>query len=64
MKRLFLAGAAAIVLAGAAHAADVPHKPVYKAPPPVAAPIPVSWTGLCRRQRGLRAVGSERDFQS
>jgi outer membrane immunogenic protein len=48
MKELLLAGmAAAIALAaGAAHGADLPRKPVYKAPPPVAAPAPLfTWTG-------------------
>jgi outer membrane immunogenic protein len=47
MKKLFLAGAALIALIGAqAGAADLSRKPVYKAPPPVAAPVPFSWTGF------------------
>jgi outer membrane immunogenic protein len=49
MKKLFLASVAAIPLvAGPARAADVPAKPVYKAVPPVAAPVlvPYSWTGF------------------
>ena len=47
MKKLFLAGAAVIAMAAAtASAADLPAKPVYKAAPPVVAPLPFSWTGF------------------
>src|SRR6266487_5615891 len=47
MKKLLLASVAgvALIAAGSANAADL-GRPVYKAPPPVAAPVPVfSWTG-------------------
>jgi outer membrane immunogenic protein len=47
MKKLFLASAAVIALAASpASGADVPRKPVYKAAPPIVAPLPFSWTGF------------------
>ncbi len=47
MKKLFLASASVLALSvGAATAADLGPRPVYKAPPPVAAPVPFSWTGF------------------
>jgi outer membrane immunogenic protein len=47
MKKLLLASASVFALsAGAANAADLGPRPVYKAPPPVAAPVPFSWTGF------------------
>src|SRR5260370_22900297 len=47
MKKLFFAGVAAIALAASpASGADLPRKPIYKAPPPVVAPVPFSWTGF------------------
>jgi len=46
-KLLLLASAGAIALAaGSANAADLGVRPAYKAPPPVAAPLPWSWTGF------------------
>jgi outer membrane immunogenic protein len=46
MKKLLLATVAgmALVAAGSANAADL--GPAYKAPPPVLAPVPWSWTGF------------------
>src|SRR6266487_3348349 len=47
MKKLLLASVAgvALIAGGSANAADL-RAPAYKAPPPVAAPVPVfSWTG-------------------
>lgn len=45
MKKLLLAGVATVALVGAASAADLGARPVYKAAP-VAPPVPVfSWTG-------------------
>src|SRR5260370_13537230 len=56
MKKLFFAGAAAIALAASpASGADLPRKPIYKAPPPVVAPVPFSWTGF---YVGLNAGGA------
>src|ERR1051326_2374282 len=47
MKKLFLASAAVIALAASpASGADVPRKPIYKAPPPVIAPVSFTWTGF------------------
>ncbi len=47
MKKLLLASASVLALnLGAATAADLGPRPVYKAPPPVAAPVPFSWTGF------------------
>jgi outer membrane immunogenic protein len=47
MKKLFLGLAGlALAAAGSANAADLGPRPVYKAPPPVVAPIPFSWTGF------------------
>jgi outer membrane immunogenic protein len=44
MKKLFLAGAALMVLGGSAIAADISRRPAYSPPPP---PAPVyTWTGL------------------
>src|ERR1700726_256111 len=45
-KKLVLAAAVIAMIAGTASAADLPAKPVYKAAPPVAAPVPFSWTGF------------------
>src|SRR6266566_3062386 len=47
MKKLFLASASVLALSvGTATAADLGPRPVYKGPPPVAAPVPFSWTGF------------------
>jgi outer membrane immunogenic protein len=47
MRKMLLASASVFALsAGAANAADLGPRPVYKAPPPVAAPVPFSWTGF------------------
>jgi outer membrane immunogenic protein len=48
MKKLLLATVAgmALVAAGSANAADLGPRPAYKAPAPVAAPVPWSWTGF------------------
>jgi outer membrane immunogenic protein len=49
MKRLLLASVAgvALMVGAPADAADLGVRPTYKAPPPVAAPVPVfSWTGF------------------
>jgi len=47
MKKILLATASVFALsAGAASAADLGPRPVYKAPPPVAAPVAFSWTGF------------------
>jgi outer membrane immunogenic protein len=48
MKKLSLAGLAGLALltAVSANAADLPTRPMYKAPPPVAAPVPWTWTGF------------------
>jgi outer membrane immunogenic protein len=48
MKKILLGSVAtgALVAAGSASAADLGPRPVYKTPPPAAAPVPVfSWTG-------------------
>src|SRR5437588_5385345 len=46
-KLLLLASAGAIALAaGSANAADLSLRPAYKAPPPMVAPVPWSWTGF------------------
>ncbi len=45
MNKVLLAGVAALAFVGVANAADL-GRPVYKAPPPVAAPVPVfTWAG-------------------
>ena len=47
MKKILLTGVAGVTLLAIApaHAADL-GRPVYKAPPPVVAPVPLfSWTG-------------------
>jgi outer membrane immunogenic protein len=48
MKKLLLATVAgmALVAAGSANAADLGLRPAYKAPAPVIAPVPWSWTGF------------------
>jgi outer membrane immunogenic protein len=49
MRKLLAIGVAGAALwgMGCASAADLGSRPVYKAPPPVAAPVPVfSWTGF------------------
>jgi len=50
MKKLALLGAVAglaILASGAGYAADLGTRPAYKAaPPPVAAPVPWSWSGF------------------
>jgi outer membrane immunogenic protein len=55
IMKLFLASAAVIALAAAgARAADLPAQPAYEAPP-IAAPVPYSWTGF---YIGLNAGGA------
>jgi len=45
MNKVLLAGVAALAFVGVANAADL-GRPVYKAPPPLAAPVPVfTWAG-------------------
>ncbi len=51
MKKILLTGVAGVTLLAIApaHAADL-GRPVYKAPPPVVAPVPLfSWTGCSHR---------------
>src|SRR5260370_42690687 len=65
MKKLLLASIAGVALvAGApANAADLSARPAYKAPPPVAAPIPYyNWTGFyIGGDLGLRVANSPLD---
>src|SRR5260370_6168566 len=68
MKKLLLASIAGVALvAGApANAADLSARPAYKAPPPVAAPIPYyNWTGFyiggeLRRGHATSTTGNTR----
>jgi len=47
MKKTLLAGVSILALSvGAANAADLGAKPLYKAPPPVPVVAPISWTGF------------------
>src|SRR6266542_5290725 len=67
MKKFLLAGVAALALgaAGSANAADL-GRPVYKAPPPVAVPVPVrvfSWTG-CYVGGNIGGAWGRKDFSS
>ncbi len=67
MKKFLLAGVAALALgaAGSANAADL-GRPVYKAPPPVAVPVPVrvfSWTG-CYVGGNIGGAWGRKEFSS
>jgi outer membrane immunogenic protein len=59
MRKLLLAGfaVAALVATGSAHAADLGPRPAYKAPPPVAVPVPWTWTGFYVGAHGGGAWG-------
>src|SRR5438128_88628 len=48
MKKLLLGTVSALAMAAAssAGAADLTARPAYKAPPPIAAPVPFTWTGF------------------